>query len=92
MSGYATLRVHALGLDSAHKDTGSTRRQYGRRREDRIHVREYFDLKRLAFGGVFLHHVRARKGFFEIRFESQTRGRRSRCQSDLCQRGHTAST
>jgi hypothetical protein len=26
-------------------------------------------------------------GFFEISGESQTRGRRSRCQSDLCQRG-----
>src|SRR5271167_3250705 len=27
MSGYATLRVLALGLDAAHRDTGSTRRQ-----------------------------------------------------------------
>ena len=27
--------------------------------------------------GVFLHHVYTCKGFFEIRFESQTRGRRS---------------
>jgi hypothetical protein len=40
-----------------------------------------------AFGGVLLHEVCVCKGFFEISGESQTRGRRSWCQSDLCQRG-----
>src|SRR5258708_24147363 len=54
MSGYATLRVSTLGLDAAHRDTRSTRHQYGRRREDRIDLREYFVLKELARRGVFL--------------------------------------
>src|SRR5271157_5710476 len=69
MSGYATLRVLALRLDAAHRDTGSTRRQDGRRWKDQVDVREQFDLKSLAFWSVFLHHVRAFKCFFETRFK-----------------------
>jgi hypothetical protein len=49
MSGYGTLRVLALGLDAAHRDTGCARRQDGRRWKDRVDVREQFDLKSLAF-------------------------------------------
>src|ERR1700730_16751745 len=55
MSGYTTIRVLALGLYAAHRNTGSTRRQDGRRWKDRIDLREQFDLKRLAFGRTFLH-------------------------------------
>jgi hypothetical protein len=54
-------------LYAAHRDNGSTRRQYGRRWKDRIDVREQFDLKRFAFGGVFLHQVCVCNGFSENR-------------------------
>src|SRR5262249_51357047 len=40
MSGYTTLWVLTLGLDSAHRDTRSTRHQDGRGREDRIDLRK----------------------------------------------------
>ena len=85
MSDENTLRMLAVRLHHARRNSGRTRRNDGVDRRGIVHLREQLHLEIGTLGTVFLNEVRFRQRFFHICREREAIARRAFGKADARQ-------